>query len=71
MIGALITFVIYLIVLGIIMWLLLYIIDTVPMGEPFHTVARVVVIVVACLILILLLLQLVGGVGGVPHLNLR
>lgn len=67
MISALITLVIYIVVLGLVTWLLLYIIDTIPLPEPFNRVARVLVIVVACLILIVLLL---GLVGEAPRLKL-
>ena len=62
MISALIHLVIYIIVIGLIAWLLLYLIDAVPLPEPFNRVARVCIIVVCVLIVILLLLQLVGGV---------
>jgi hypothetical protein len=67
MISTLISLVIYCVVLGLVMWLLLYIIDTIPIPEPFHRVAKVVVIVVGCLILIVLLL---GLIGEAPRLKL-
>jgi hypothetical protein len=69
MIAALVYLTIYIVVLGIVAALLLYIIDAVPIPEPFHRVARIVVIVVCVLILILLLLQFAGLDGGVPHLR--
>jgi preprotein translocase subunit SecE len=65
MITSLIHLVIYIIIIGLIFWLLDYIISNVPLFEPFRSVARVVLMVVAVLILILLLLQLVGGGGGI------
>lgn len=68
MIESLIYLVIYIVVLGLVCWLLLYIVEQLPLPAPFGQVARVVIIVVACLILILLLLQLVGGVR-VPRLG--
>lgn len=58
MIEALVYFIIYLVVIGLIAWLLLYIVDSVPQFEPFRSVARVVIIVFCCLILIILLLQI-------------
>ena len=54
---ALINLVIYILILGVILWLALYVISHVPMPEPFGTVARVVIMVVGCLILIVLLLN--------------
>jgi len=72
MIASLVHLVIYLIVVGVILWLLLYLIDTVPMPEPFHRVARVVIIVVGVLIIILLLLNFVGLMDtGPPRLGLH
>jgi hypothetical protein len=60
MITALVHLVIYIVVLGVIVWLLLYLIDAVPVPEPFSRVARVAITVLGVLILILLLLQFVG-----------
>ena len=65
-IGGLVNLLIYIIVIGLILWLALYVISQLPLPEPFGAVARIVVIVIAVLLLILLLLQLVGG--GVPTL---
>jgi hypothetical protein len=64
MITALVYFVIYILVIGMIVWLLLYAVDAVGLPEPFHRVAKAVIIVVAIIIVILLLLQFVEG-GGV------
>ena len=68
MIGALIHLVIILIVLGVIAWLLLYLIDAIPLPEPFNRVARILIIVVSVLIVILLLLNFVGLDASMPHL---
>ena len=62
MITALIHLVIFIVVVGLIVWLLLYLIDVIPLPEPFHRVARIAIIVVGILILILLLLQFLGVV---------
>jgi hypothetical protein len=64
MIHSLVEFIIYLIILGVVVWLLLWLIDYVPLPEPFNRVGRVLVIVVGVLILILLLLNLAGTIGG-------
>lgn len=70
MITSLIMLVVYLIVIGIIVWLLIYLIDNVPLPEPFNRVARVVIMVVGVLIVILLLLQFVGAIDtGIPRLG--
>lgn len=67
MISALVTLLIYLLIIGIIVWLVLFIINTIPLPPPFGQVARVIVIVIACLVVILLLLDLLGS--GLPHLR--
>jgi hypothetical protein len=68
--GALITLVITIIVVGVILWLLIYLVDNVPMFEPFRQVARTIILVVGVLILILILLQFIGVVdGGLPRLG--
>ena len=67
MLGALIQLVIYIIVVGVVCWLLLYLNDTIPIPEPFHKVVRVVVIVIGVLIVILALLQFTGVDTGMPR----
>ena len=52
-------------VIGLVCWLILYVIDLLPLPPPFHQVARVVVIVIAVILLIRVLL----GVSGM-HLAL-
>ena len=70
MIGSLIYLVIYLIVIGLIIWLLTYLIDAIPLPEPFNRVARVAILVVGVLIVIVLLLQFAGIMeGGIPKLR--
>lgn len=59
----LVNFVVALVILGLVFWLLLYIINTIPMFAPFREVARVVLTVLACLILIVMLLNLLGVVS--------
>ena len=53
--------VVYLMVAALVFWLLNYLVDTVVTQEPFHKVAKVVLIVFAVLVAIGLLLSLVGG----------
>lgn len=65
MITGLITLLIYILVVGLIVWLALYVISVLPMPAPFGQIARVLVIVVGCIIIIMLLLNLVGDVPSV------
>ena len=64
MITALLYFVIYIVILGVVAWLLIYVVDSLPMLAPFKQIARVVITVIAVIILILLLLNLVGTIDG-------
>jgi hypothetical protein len=60
MISALIYLVIYIIVIGPVLWLLNYLIDAVPLQSPFRREAKVALIVVGVLIVIVLLPNFVG-----------
>jgi hypothetical protein len=60
--GAVVTLVLYLIVAGLIFWLLWWLIDYCAVPEPFNKIARIVLAVLAVLVVISLLLSLVGGV---------
>jgi hypothetical protein len=44
----------------LILWLLTYLVDTIPVPAPFNRVAKIVITVIGVLILIVLLLNLVG-----------
>jgi hypothetical protein len=70
MITGLIYFVVYIIVLALILWLLNYLIDIVPLQEPFNRVAKIALMVIGVLIVILLLLNFIGILdGGPPRLR--
>lgn len=69
MVEGLLGLVIYLVVVGLILWLLMYIVDTVPLFEPFRQVARVIIMVIGALILIYLLLGMLGGTPKLPKLT--
>lgn len=58
---ALVSLVIYLVVAGLIFWLLWWLIGYCGIPEPFNKVARVILAVLAVLVCIGLLLSLVGG----------
>lgn len=57
---SLVSAVVYLIIGGLIVWLLLWLIDYLKLPEPFGKVARVVIVVVSVLIVISVLLGLAG-----------
>jgi len=71
MITTLIYLIVYLIVLGLIFWLLNYLIDAVPLQDPFRRIAKIALMVVAVLIVIFLLLGLVGEGPGLRFPALR
>lgn len=56
----LISLLVTILILGLIVWLVLYVISVIPLPAPFGQVARIVVIVIACIILIKILLGLTG-----------
>lgn len=64
MIGFLINLIIYVLVFGILWWLLNYVIATVPIPDPPARILKLVIVVVAVIVIVLLLLQMVGG-GGI------
>lgn len=66
-IESLVELVIYLLIVGGVFWLLLFLIDYVGVAEPFSKIAKIVVMVVAVLLLINLLL----GFAGHPVFALR
>jgi hypothetical protein len=70
MISSLIYLVVYIIVVGVVLWLLSYLIDNVPLQDPFRRVAKIALTVVGVLIIILLLLNFIGVLdGGAPRLR--
>jgi len=61
----LITMLIYLIIVGVIIGLVYYIVDAIPIPQPLGNIIKVVAVVIGCLIVILTLLQLVGVGPGI------
>lgn len=57
---ALIKLVIWVLIIGLICWLLLWLVDYVALSEPFAKIAKVIVACVAVIFLINALLTLVG-----------
>ena len=69
MINSLITLLIYCIVLGVVVWLINYLVATLPIADPFGRIIRIATMVIAVLIVILLLLSLVdSGPVRLPRL---
>jgi hypothetical protein len=74
MISALITLIVYLLVIGLLYWLVIYVIDTVPIPDPPARVIKIALMVLMVLVIIALLLQLLGGgnVGmNLPQIKLQ
>lgn len=70
MISGLINLIVYLLIVGVLLALVYYVLDAIPIPQPINRIVKIVVVVVACLIIIMVLLQLVGGPsGGLPKLS--
>lgn len=65
MIATLVTLVVYLLCIGLLIALVWYVLDSIPVPDPFNRMIKLVVVVICCLILILLLLSMVGGGAGI------
>ena len=65
--GGLMETVIYLIIVGGVLWLLLWLVGYVGLPEPFAKVAKIIIMVVGVIILINVLL----GLAGTPMFTLR
>jgi hypothetical protein len=57
----LVTVVVYLVIAGLVFWLLWWLIQYVGLREPFHKAATVILAILAVLVVIGILLSLVGG----------
>ena len=64
MIAALINLIIYLLVLGILYWLVIYVLDTIPIPDPPNRIIKIALMVLVVLIAVILLLDIVGGGTG-------
>lgn len=60
-----VTVIVYLVVAGLIFWLLNFLIDYIAPPEPFRKVAKVILMVLAVLVVIGVLLSMVGGFGPI------
>jgi hypothetical protein len=67
MIASLAYLIVYLVVLGLVIALLLYLLDAIPVPPPFYNWLRILIIVIGVLVAILILLNFIGiDVGGAP-----
>ena len=64
MIPALINLIIYLLIVGILVAIIYWVIDAIPLPPPINRLVKIVLVVLVALVIIVLLLQLIGG-GGV------
>jgi len=64
MIGLLINLIVYLLILGILYWLVIYVIDAIPIPDPPNRIIKIVLVVIIALVVIALLLQLLGLGAG-------
>lgn len=60
-ISAAVTIIVYLVVAGLVFWLLWWLVNYIAPPEPFRKVANVVLAILAVLVVIGILLSLVGG----------
>jgi len=63
MIGAIISLIIAVIILGVIWWAVQQLLPLIPLAEPFATILRVLVVLLSVVIVIWVLLQILGMAG--------
>ena len=63
MIGTLIVLVVYIIILGLVLWLLHYVVNALPLFAPFKSIANIIITVIGVIALIVILLSLIGDTG--------
>ena len=65
MISALITLIVWLLVVGILYWIVVYVLDAIPIPDPPNRIIKIVLAVVLALAVLLMLLDLMGVHSGV------
>ena len=65
MIPALINLIVWLLITGILVALVYWVLDAIPIPEPINRIVKVVLVVLVCLVVILMLLNLIGVSTGV------
>jgi hypothetical protein len=67
MINALLTLVVYAIILGVFVWLVHYLVDSIPISDPFGRIAKIGVTIIAVIVLLMLLLNVVNDGTVMPR----
>jgi len=65
MIGVLVSLIIYLLVVGILMWLVYFVIDAIPIPDPPARFIKIAIVVLAVLVVVLMLLNFTGIHTGI------
>ena len=65
MISTLVTLIVWLLVIGILWWLLIYVLDAVPVPDPPNRMIKIVVTVLMVLAIVLVILNVFGVDTGV------
>lgn len=65
MIAGLINLIVWLLVLGILVAVVYYVVDAIPLPAPINRIVKVVCVVLVALVVIMLLLNLIGVGGGI------
>jgi hypothetical protein len=65
MVSGLLGLVIWLLVLGIVVALVFYVTDAIPLPAPINRIVKIVVTVLVCIVVIALLLNLIGVSTGI------
>jgi hypothetical protein len=65
MISLLVNLIIYLLVVGLLYWLVVYVVDAIPIPQPANRVIKIALTVLVVLVIILLLLQLFGSATNI------
>lgn len=64
MIGTLLTLIVYALVVGLLLWLLQYVLAAFPIPHPFGKIIWIAAVVLAVIFIIMLLLEIIGGGPG-------
>jgi len=65
MIPALLNLIVWLLIVGVLLALLYWVVDVIPLPEPLNRIVKVMAVVICALVLIILLLQLLGSGAGI------
>ena len=70
MIHGLLNLIVWLLIVGVLIALVYWVVDAIPIPQPINRIIKIVIVVLAAVALILLLLQLVGvdSGGDMPRL---